>query len=296
MTAAANTRIAIIGAGPMEHQFRATIDRIPTAEIGLFVAEFDERLDTAAGRFDAVLIAGKSPNPNQLAGLGKPVWLSDRSLISISPTVAAFAATPENLVIATPLRFRSDIAAVKESLDSGQLGGPGLLRIHCWRQPDGGAHRCLLDEIDLACWFFGARPASVYALSRSIHSTDDYIQVHFGFPAGGMAMIDVNTSLPPGDSYRSLSLIGSTGAAYADDHHNMQLIYQGDHPSAIRTDGADTARLAELAAFVDSTRATGRSLADIDFWQGTVVLANAVEASMNSGQACQRVGERYELN
>ena len=42
-----------------------------------------------------------------------------------------------------------------------------------------------------------------------------------------MALIDCAQTLPQGDGYFSLSLIGSTGAAYADSHHNRQLLYGG---------------------------------------------------------------------
>ena len=49
-----------------------------------------------------------------------------------------------------------------------------------------------------------------------------------------MAMIDVAASLPSGGDYFSLTMIGGTGAAYADDHHNMNLLYSGGQPNAIR--------------------------------------------------------------
>ena len=39
-----------------------------------------------------------------------------------------------------------------------------------------------------------------------------------------MALIDLDQSIPSESTYYSLSLIGSSGAAYADDHRNMNLI------------------------------------------------------------------------
>ena len=44
------------------------------------------------------------------------------------------------------------------------------------------------------------------------------IQVHLGFADGGMALIDINSSVPVGDDYYSLSLIGADGSAYVAAH------------------------------------------------------------------------------
>ena len=45
-------------------------------------------------------------------------------------------------------------------------------------------------------------------------------------------MLDFTNSLPAGEGYRSLSLIGSRGAAYADDHRNRNLFFDGGAPQA----------------------------------------------------------------
>ena len=47
-----------------------------------------------------------------------------------------------------------------------------------------------------------------------------------------MALIDFTNSLPDGDNYESLCLIGSKGAAYADDHRNRNLFFNGGAPEA----------------------------------------------------------------
>ena len=63
----------------------------------------------------------------------------------------------------------------------------------------------------------GQRPRAVYAtarwLSRSRFQEPEYVQLHLGFANGGMALIDHAQTLPPGEGYYSLSLIGSKGAA-----------------------------------------------------------------------------------
>ena len=58
-----------------------------------------------------------------------------------------------------------------------------------------------------------------------------------------MALVDHCDHLPAGDGYHSLAVIGSAGAAYADDHQNMQLVFRGGHPQAIRTEEDDAAWL-----------------------------------------------------
>ena len=55
--------------------------------------------------------------------------------------------------------------------------------------------------------------------------------VHLGFKCGGMALIDFTNSLPDGDNYESLCLIGSKGVAYADDHRNRNLFFNGGAPN-----------------------------------------------------------------
>ncbi len=146
-------------------------------------------------------------------------------------------------VPALPRRFQPSIAAVKQALDDGKLGQPGLLRIHAW-QPAASATSDLLEgELDLAIWLFGDRPTEIYCCQRA-----GYLQTHLGFPTGGMALIDIDRAVPEPNAYYSLSLIGSTGAAYADDHHNMQLLFDRRGPSALLTSQSELA----VAELIDS--------------------------------------------
>ena len=76
---------------------------------------------------------------------------------------------------------------------------------------------------------FGNKPSEIFGIGRRISGSGttwpDYVQIHLGFPGGGMAIIDYSTSLPQGPGYYFLSMIGSKGAAYADDHNNVNLRY-----------------------------------------------------------------------
>ena len=130
------------------------------------------------------------------------------------------------LMVGQPLRFMPSQQAVKAAVDAGKLGDPGLLRIHVWGACETSSEDILktqtINSIDLALWMLPGSPTTVYAVGR-----DGYVQVHLGFPAGGMALIDYASTPACGEEYFSLSLIGSKGAAYADDHHNRNLLFVG---------------------------------------------------------------------
>jgi predicted dehydrogenase len=50
-------------------------------------------------------------------------------------------------------------------------------------------------------------------------------------------------------------LIGSAGAAYADDHHDAQLLFGRGHPAALVTGAGDLPLLAELEEFLGAVEA-----------------------------------------
>lgn len=163
-------------------------------------------------------------------------------------------------------RFRPSIAEVQRALDEGRLGAPGLLRIHAWSSSD-DIVVALSRELDLALWMFGESPDAVYAVERP-----GYLQVHLGFRDGGMSVIDVDTAVSTGNEYYSLSLIGATGAAYADDHDNMNLLISSVGTQAIRAPEADTA----LAAMIEHFALTVRNGTSCDpDWSETLVVAEA---------------------
>jgi predicted dehydrogenase len=198
--------------------------------------------------------------------LESPFTLSESDLASI---VTASAEAGVRLMIGQTLRFLPSVQAVKQSRDAGQLGEPALLRIHRWESRD--SSHCQADateesestllpilgrlagEIDAAYWFFSETPTHVFAVGRRSASDQnglEYLQLHLGFAGDGMVLIDHARTLPPGECYFSLSLIGAKGAAYADDHHDMQLLFGEDHPRAIKTPQGDLHVLLQLQEFV----------------------------------------------
>jgi predicted dehydrogenase len=188
-----------------------------------------------------------------------------------------------------PFRFLPSAVTVKEALQSGKLGSPGLVRIHHWQTTTtGDLRQALLPQLDVACWLIDQPPTVVFAQCRGAQAASkprDYLHVHLGFADDRMALIDCATSLAQGDDYYSLSVIGSTGAAYADDHHNMQLVYGGGHPRAIRTSQGDKALLATLQEFIDASTQGRPPLSGAAEWARAGALLTAVEQSLLSGEA-----------
>ena len=102
-----------------------------------------------------------------------------------------------------------------------------------------------------------------------------------------MALIDYSNQLPEGDGYQSLSVIGSTGAAYADDHQNMQLVFRGGHAQAVRAEETGRRHAALIQELVDGLKAGGDVSSTVADWRRVVDLANAVTQSMQTHSSCE---------
>ncbi len=209
-------------------------------------------------------------------------------------------------------RFAAAGATVKEALDSGELGEPGLLRIHRWESLDTGSWpalgkeqgsvvvRDLCADIDLAIWLFGGLPTEVYATGRRVShggiDQPDYVQVHLGFDGDGMSVIDYSASLPDAPGYHFLSMIGSKGAAYADDHHNVNLVYGGGGTRALGPGHGPGHVLAQLQEFADAiSEDRDPATTGADGWSA-VLVAEAAAESMCSGRTARLAGGQYGLD
>ena len=281
----------------------------------------DELLAGSSDTFDAVVIDSTSGSREalveQAAAAGKHMLAEMPLALSAEAAdvaIRACRAAGVRLMVGQAMRFMESQRMVKESLASGKLGAPGLLRIHRWeplgaggrRLPKVGAEgnggtlvREVVREIDLANWLFEGLPTEVYAIGHSQGTpepdTHGYVQVHLGFPEGGMALIDYAMTLPQGPGYFSLSVIGSTGAAYADDHHNMQLLYRGGGTSALNTGHGHVHIVAQLQEFVSAVEEEREPAITGADGRAAVQVAEAATASMESGRAARMNGGRYEL-
>ena len=269
----------------------------------------DELLNQHADAFDAAVVHTASDTASadsrSAADGGKHLLVESPlapSLEMADSLIESCAAANVRLMVGQASRFVPAVQTVKSSLESGKLGVPGLLRIHRWESlktdPAEELQQRAVREIDLANWLFGRPPTDVYAAARTVssspHDGPDYVQIHLGFPEGGMAMIDESATISGDEDYFSLSMIGSTGAAYADDHRNMQLLYGGGRPAALKTGQGSLHLLAQLQEFVSAIEESREPA--IRGAEGRLALqvAAAVAESMNTGRAVRRTGEHYE--
>ena len=292
-------------------------DRVATT-LGASVraASLDDLLDRYANAFDAVLIHSMdhlhAEHAAQAARAGKHVFVETPLALSTemaNETIEACDSAGVCLMVGQPLRFEPSQQAVKQALTSGKLGTPGLLRIHCWRALDAGKSperepksigssvvNRLIGELDLANGYFDALPTHVYAVGRGSSNAEaarfDYVQIHLGFPDGGMALIDFSASLPAGRDYFALSLIGSKGAAYVDDHHNTSLLYRGGDPTAMITGQSTGYVLSQLQEFVDAIQEKRAPVATGAEGLAAMRVAEAAVESMTSGKAVHLACDR----
>ena len=282
-------------------------------------ATLDGLLDDHADSFDAVVVDAPVGSRDQLAAkaaeAGKHVLVETPIALSTAAADAvadAAMGSGVRLMVGNLPRYAPAGATVREALDSGELGEPGLLRIHRWEPLDTGSWPTLENEqgsvvvrnlsadIDLAIWLFGGLPSEVYATGRKIShggiDQPDYVQVHLGFDGGGMSVIDYSASLAQGPGYHFLSMIGSKGAAYADDHHNVNLVYGNGGTRALDPGHGVGHILAQLQEFADAIHG-GRDPATTGVnGRSAVLVAEAAAESMSCGKTARLVGGQYGLD
>ena len=222
-----------------------------TTRLAITVAEREEDFLAAATRIREVTLVDVAEDPDAIVAddssanfNGKPMLLVNAEPMCEEPW----------LFPALPSRFAPDVLAIRDGLDAGNLGAPGLMRMHLWTPRSGSpSDMAKVGAVDLALWLFEQEPDSIYGITRAEGSTSCSL-IHLGFPAGGMAVLDFTDSLPDGEDYRSLSLIGSRGAAYADDHRNRNLFFDGDSPKASCPDFEHTLIQPMLQDFITNIR------------------------------------------
>ena len=276
------------------------------------VGDLESFLKSGADEIQAVIVNTPNDSHAEIAGIavaaGKHV-LVEKPLALSADAAATVRRTAElggvRLMVAHTLRFMPANAHVRRALDAGELGRPGMLRSHRWLRrfpgpPGGWKHDparsgglCLheaVHEIDQALWLIGEQPTHVHALAGP-----ELLQIHLGYESGAMAICGIATGLPLGSGYYSLALIGSLGAAYADDHHNVHLLYRGGRPQAFASDQRATAVRAQLDEFASAIN-EGRD-PSVSGAEAVVALrvAEAAAASCESGKTAQLTEHGYVL-
>jgi predicted dehydrogenase len=249
--------VAIAGIGP---DIDANAERLGA---GIVCDGIDKLLEQHGAEFDAVLVHGSSSREANglIAAEAAKHVLVEAPWTTSSLVIESLCEAHERIGMeARPWRLLPSVASVKQQLVEGKLGQLGLIRLHCWDSSGaaGSIVERMAGQLDLACWLFDRAPTEIYGHGLPTGNPDNehgYAQLHLGFSDGGMAVLDHWRTLPRGDDYFSLTAIGSSGAAYADDHHNMQLVYRGGRPEASRISQSDFAVAAQLRAFLDAIAA-----------------------------------------
>lgn len=277
----------------------------------LVLPSLGDALAAEEDTFDAIVLraplAERAVLVEQAAQAGKSVFVEAPLAVNLTQAERAVEVTREQKVcgmLGGTLRFLPAYRTILSRLAERKLGTPGLLRVHRWSSaeesgeglsngelPAGGFLERVVGDVDLAIRIFGARPTRVHAIGREPRPSASahrrmpaYLQLHFGFPEGAMAVLDFATTLPAGEGYESLHVIGSRGAAYADDHHNTHLLFQGGEPRTRISPQGHLHTVLELQEFVDAI--VGKRPPAVDLEDGCVAqhVLEAVLQSLDGGQ------------
>lgn len=282
----------------------------------LVLTSFEEALTLHQDAFDAVVVrtplSERGATASRAADAGKHVLVETPVGVSRAETERVLEISRQRATCAMvggSLRFLPGYQTILTRVSEGKLGSPGLLRVHRWspsREPEagGGPERGLAEaiagDVELAIHIFGAQPSRVYAIARREENTaagvrplPGYLQLHFGFPEGAMAILDFATTLPSGRGYDSLHVIGSRGAAYADDHNNTHLLYRGGDPRAQISGQGNVHSARELQEFVDAVLERRSPAVTIEQACVTHRVIDAVLQSLDSGGCLHLDGEIY---
>ena len=256
----------------------------------------------AIGNFDAVAFledAFPEADVCQAAiDLRKPLLLASRHALLIESfdqiaQQAELNSVPVMLV--NPDRSLPSRQVLFEELEHSRLGTAGLIRIHRWEPREftqftrASLPSGLFRDLDLLLGLMQGAPDVVFAAqSASVATAGECgsIQVHAGFAAGAMALVDYARTIPAQENYQSLSVICSQGAVYSDDHANRQLQYSQSGAFAVPVDEGVIMSTSILQRFIQkmSAPATPTLSESLSSWRQARRLANAVMESLTKGQ------------
>jgi predicted dehydrogenase len=201
------------------------------------------------------------------------------------------------LAVMNPDHFLPSRKLIRQQLDAGKLGTPGFIRFHRWKSEDIPAEERsaelpvqLLRDLELTLSWMRASPNLVYAVELPAdgpQTAGRLLQLHLGFSGGSMALIDYAERMPAGADYVSVSVIGAAGAAYADDQQNMQLVYRGGQPVAIRAEEAGLQVVAMVQDFVAGLQTNRDFTTSHTAWIGVLKVAESVRQSLATRRAVQ---------
>ncbi len=211
-----------------------------------------------------------------LANVGVPILITLDA--SLSPARLASLGSLPNIVFANFEPWLPSRRLLREQLEAGKLGVPGLVRLHRWwkataNAPNGSLLRDLGQILDL----FGRLPTEIFATGKA------NLQVHLGFSNGGMATLDLVRTLPEDEHYFAMHLIGSSGAAYVEDANNAQLEFVVGQPAFRIAEETLVGQACLVQAFADHV--TEKRPFPSENWADLFAVQDAIQTSLEQRQA-----------
>jgi UDP-N-acetylglucosamine 3-dehydrogenase len=163
--------------------------------------------------------------------------------------IATARESGRSMMVAHVRRFDHRYREIKAAIDQGEVGRPVYIRraerqrlpfpSEAWFwQPDLGGGVILdigVHIADLFCWYYGARPESVYAIGRAVGATArqsrtyDHALITCRFPGGALGQAEASWAYPPAFGagfYASLEVVGTEGKiSYNDPDSNPMQVF-----------------------------------------------------------------------
>ncbi|GIF78399.1 Gfo/Idh/MocA family protein [Asanoa siamensis] len=321
------TGIVLVGAGFIADAHCGAIDADPRAElVGIVDADpgraaafarkqggirYETDLDTALAwpGADAVILC--TPNDTH-APIGLRVAAAGKHLLVEKPLATtltdaralaeAFEATGRVLVAAHTHRFYDYGRAVKQTIDSGAIGRPQLVRLAIlggWIWPDwsawvgdpvrSGGHALHngVHLLDLATWWLGGEPTAIFARGRKQTAAElriyDYLEMVVTYADGATAVCEMSRAHRPGSlAQRELLVAGTAGIVEQGWDGESALVF-GEAGTATLPAAGGNGFAAQLGAWLDAIGGAPPAMPVADAVRA-VALGVAVEESIATGR------------
>lgn len=321
----APVRIGLVGAGGIALSHMNAIRTSPHAELSVICDTAVDRARSAAidmgsrwtgdldelladPEVDAVILC--TPNSTHEA-LGERVLRAGKHLLVEKPLAMTLAGADRLISLAEQFglalavghshRFSDQSLALAEVLAAGTIGEPRFVRIVMnggWIWP-GWQHWVLNPEVsgghslhngvhlmDLASWWIGDRPVSVYSRGQRVTSAAldiaDYLVTQVEYAGGASAICEVSRAERPRNAAAlELTVVGTEGSVSREWDADGLLRHNDDGFSAPAPSGsAERTFVRELESFVAATRTPGTVIPPVSAAREVTALAIASELSL----------------
>ncbi|MBI2755634.1 MAG: Gfo/Idh/MocA family oxidoreductase [Chloroflexi bacterium] len=330
--------VAVVGTGFVASMHLTALARLPGVRV-VGVVDVDPGRGQAAARgagtrwtssldellawpdVDGCIVC--TPNDTH-AAIGQSIAAAGKHLLMEKPLttdvaaadslVSAFSARGLVLMAAHTHRFADYGRIVKHTIDAGEIGRPVFIRLAIlggWIWPDwrawvldpkrSGGHvfHNGVHVLDLATWWAGDQPVSVYAQGRKETSGDlaiyDYLSLLVRYRSGCTAVCEISRGNRPRTfGYRDVFVQGTTGSLSMPWDAEQGIAFLEGGTSLLPGDG-QVGFDREVAAWISAIR--GETLPAVTGEDGrlSVAMAAAGEASLRTGECVTLESVGYTL-